>query len=206
VLFNGSPATSVSCPTSTECTAVAPPPTVLPSAPVTVSVLGQTANVGSFTYLPNPAPKAPACGYSAEASNVFVGCEGGNPGDSVFVFQQAADGTWHYLERGLDAGVNVSEPGGSSLTMLGCSANASWGLYTDAQGLPADLAPVGPGDVGCDPTATTVQIPTCVPFTCAELCGTVSNGCGGTLHCGVCSPPPPTKCPPPTYKCGNKCC
>src|SRR5207247_793303 len=38
----------------------------------------------------------------------------------------------------------------------------------------------------------------CVPTTCAAQgvsCGTISNGCGGTLDCGTCPPPPP---PPPT--------
>lgn len=49
------------------------------------------------------------------------------------------------------------------------------------------------GQVDCDaPVAFNTPVPscTCTPTTCAASgthCGTVSDGCGGTLHCGTCT-------------------
>jgi hypothetical protein len=62
VAFGSTLSTSVSCPTSTQCTAIAPTPTIAPGAsgvvPVTVTVMGEPVNVGTFSYVP---PGAPNC-------------------------------------------------------------------------------------------------------------------------------------------------
>ncbi len=47
-----------------------------------------------------------------------------------------------------------------------------------------------------------VTVDACVPTTCGNRCGTVSNGCGGTLNCAPCPPPPDPGCVhPPGTQC-----
>jgi hypothetical protein len=44
--------------------------------------------------------------------------------------------------------------------------------------------------------------PTCIPHGCNGGCGTIDDGCGGTLECGSCEPP---SCRPPTIACCGGC-
>ncbi len=73
VFFNGLSAQSVSCPTSTQCTAVAPLSLIPETVPVTISVFGETTTVGQFTYLCNPTNtcRPDECGQS-----ISDGCGG----------------------------------------------------------------------------------------------------------------------------------
>ncbi len=54
--------------------------------------------------------------------------------------------------------------------------------------------------------------PVCIPTTCAaqgKNCGVISDGCGGSLSCGTCSPaitPPPPSCIPTTCAAQGKNC
>jgi hypothetical protein len=41
---------------------------------------------------------------------------------------------------------------------------------------------------GAQASGTNVTMQWCVPRTCAGECGTISDGCGGTLNCGTCDP------------------
>jgi hypothetical protein len=51
--------------------------------------------------------------------------------------------------------------------------------------------------VDASSTATTATISWCVPRTCGGQCGSVSDGCGGTLNCGTCGH---------TCSANQKCC
>jgi hypothetical protein len=47
--------------------------------------------------------------------------------------------------------------------------------------------------------------PMCSPLTCEDVgnqCGTFSDGCGGTIECGACEPPPPGSCAHSEYETG----
>lgn len=41
---------------------------------------------------------------------------------------------------------------------------------------------------GAQASGTNVTMQWCIPGTCAGQCGTISDGCGGTLNCGTCNP------------------
>src|SRR5207245_1620965 len=42
--------------------------------------------------------------------------------------------------------------------------------------------------------ASWVTVDPCVPWDCTGRCGNPSNGCGGTLSCSPCDPPPDPGC------------
>lgn len=134
---------------------------------------------------PQSVPTPPGCTYTGTATTSNEGelnmnCAGG---ELVFVFQQV-NGAWQYLTQypGANGATSLVEPQGTSLTLLACSVNASWGLYetnsgqTSADVVEWDVAPVAPGDIGCDPVPTTVQVPvlTCPP--------------GSSISKGICCP------------------
>jgi hypothetical protein len=54
-----------------------------------------------------------------------------------------------------------------------------------------------------------IVVTKCQPYTCAQgWCGSVSDGCGGTLVCAPCQPPPPPPktCPPNQHYCPDMGC
>jgi hypothetical protein len=155
---------------------------------VAVSLDGTAAVTWTVQSSKQTLPSPPNCSYTTPANNtLFISCAP-SAGDEAFVFQQVGS-TWQYLERNLTGGIDLTVPATEAITLLGCSVNSSWGLSTDESGRPSDSAPVGPGDIGCDPS-TTLQIATCVPTkTCASMnanCPTYDD-CGNYLACGTCS-------------------
>jgi hypothetical protein len=139
-------------------------------------------------------PRAPGCTFTGVAQTtsegaVQISCAGGNPGDTVYTFQQV-NGAWQNFYGPVTSNVNVAAAPGATLTFLGCSVNAGWGGYTAADGVPYDVAPVAPGDVGCDQASTQVTIPSpsCTPVACTSgyNCGIIPNECGVEINCGEC--------------------
>src|SRR5438876_440097 len=81
----------------------------------------------------------------------------------------------------LAAPVGCGEPGGDNLTD-DLSHRCGNGVCN-----PSETCPSGPQDCGACPPADA-----CAPTSCAaegKNCGTISNGCGGTLTCGSCTAP-----------------
>ena len=99
VFFDSAPSPSVTCATSTECTAVVPTALAIPNATshVTVDVIGESTAVGTFTYL----PAGPGCVYSTggdhDGGNFEVECTPDALGDAIWVFELNSAGVWEYV-------------------------------------------------------------------------------------------------------------
>jgi len=191
VFFNGSRSPSVSCSSSTQCTAVAPVTGSVPSGsvPVTVELLGNTVNVGTFAYLP-AGPKcqysytAPTPAASRSAATFDVACTPDAAADPIWVYQLIGSGEWQlvYYSYPMSSGSPVvpfmSTSVGSSSTFIACNESNVRGFAS-------------PGENGCDGSSSTVSIPLCIPATESATCaaaaictsGLLPDGCGGTVNC-----------------------
>ena len=87
---------------------------------------------------------------STGEAEIFIDCTSDNEHDPIFVFEQAGP-AWQSLYTipggSQSSTLKLKEPVGAVVTFLACSAPNN-----------PDTWPVGPGKVGCDPTATTVTI------------------------------------------------
>ncbi|MFE8595605.1 hypothetical protein KYC5002_40430 [Archangium violaceum] len=83
-----------------------------------------------------------------------------------------ASGTWYFSRSGITCGTHTFKV-------------IAWPMVIDSSGVRTTCY-VGSNTASHDASAA----PCCVPRTCASAgatCGTLSNGCGGTLSCGGCS-------------------
>jgi hypothetical protein len=129
VFFDSALSPSVTCATSTECTAVVPTALAIPNitSQVTVDVLGESTPVGTFTYL----PAGPGCAYSTgggntEGDNFEVECTPDALGDAIWVFELDSAGVWEYVYNyPVASGVAfqaflLNVGGGTTGTFVGC--------------------------------------------------------------------------------------
>jgi hypothetical protein len=112
-----------------------------------------------------------------------------------------------------------------------CSCTANWAYWAGSLAPTTNLCPycapafaenfnaqqatlTGPNSVTTDFHVRAVRGTICVPTTCAAqnaTCGTISDGCGGTLNCGTCADPqvcgsyvvPEKQCCTPTDSCAS---
>lgn len=87
--------------------------------------------------------------------------------------------------------VNESQ---TTQAVTGCELDCSNGTKLTCQ----QPCSVSGGKLTCNGTVHTC--PVCVPRTCGTACGLISNGCGGTLNCGICP------CPAGEHRCGLDGC
>ena len=79
-------------------------------------------------------------------------------------------------------------PASSSVSYQNLTAHQVGGATLTPAWSTSITAGVTPNCVtGVDATADSVTIRWCVPSTCSGRCGTMSDGCGGTLSCGGCT-------------------
>jgi hypothetical protein len=127
----------------------------------------------SSEYIP-PGSSAGATGtYSIDTVTVTSNtCK--NPATSI---EQFVNGVWVPLA---DFSSNPSNPVENT------------GIY-DIQGAVGSAQSVkacstDSGGTSCDPPSSVTVANCCVPLTCgADFCGTLADGCGGTLECGTCA-------------------
>jgi IPT/TIG domain len=162
VMFGSVPALSVTCPSSTQCTVEVPPGAG--SVPVTLSVLGQSAALGQFTYLPTA-----SCSYGASSTTtgeISGECTPDAEQDPIYVFQEIG-GQWTYIydytiPYYLLGGQHVLSgvPVGTTDTFLGCTWNPA--IYPSQTSW---LNAIAPGMNGCDsaPTSVTISPPPAPP-------------------------------------------
>jgi len=80
-------------------------------------------------------------------------------------------------------------PATTSVTFQNLNVTAIGG----AQFVPAWQPSVTPGvtpncSIGAHANGSSVTVDWCIPTTCAGQCGTIADGCGGTLNCAACNP------------------
>jgi hypothetical protein len=163
VFFGSAEATSVTCPTSTQCTAVAPPGSG--TVPLTVSIFGvPSTGTSQFAYLPTA-----SCIYGASSTTIgqiSTECAPDAAQDPIYVFQQI-NGAWvyvypyespYYLLGGQEIARGVAV--GTTSTYLGCTWNPS--LFPSQT---AWANEVTPDLYGCDaaPTSVTIVAPPSPP-------------------------------------------
>jgi RHS repeat-associated protein len=138
-----------------------------------------------------------SCGVGACAASGTTTCVAGSVVDSC---TPAAPGANDATCNGIDDDCNgISDedyvPAPSSCGVGACTSQGTiscvGGVVVDScvPGTPGSTDGCGGGDEDCDGY---VDEDCCVPTTCAGQqanCGSVSDGCGGTLDCGTCSAP-----------------
>jgi hypothetical protein len=183
VSFGGIPGINPSCSSSTVCTVTVPDITGAVAA--TANFGGNTLSLGEFVYVP---PQGPTCSTSSTGcAQVTFTCNTETYVDDVYELQNA-DGSW---------ASPVQMTGSTTLDPKGAETQVVRFCFTNNDSF-----------VCGQPMTYTVSTAGLVT-SCNGACGTVPDGCGGTLSCGTCQPP--TSCGgrrPPGIKCsaGWHCC
>ena len=146
---------SVTCSSSTTCTAAVPSDTgtiyVPGTVPLTVDVAGETAKVGTYSYL----PIGPACTYSASQNEFKASCVGDTLNDPIWIYEWQGQ-AWEYV---------YSFPTGTSAVTPITGVQSPGATETFAACLSIDGFFPSPGTsstnlpIGCDTTPTTVINP-----------------------------------------------
>jgi Trypsin/IPT/TIG domain len=188
VLFGGVPSDSVTCSSSSQCVAAAPP-NQGGAAPVVVEMWNASpsgfpnggagitcpsTNLLSFYYVPDQ----PSCSAAWSCQSNYTGattisCVGGGSGLSLWRSTAGGPRTEVTNPDTTPGGFvdYYDPPAGTSITY--------WAAATDAGGttFSAPTTPVVTTDCSCH---TAVECPT-------NGCGTMPDGCGGILNCGACT-------------------
>jgi hypothetical protein len=182
VKFGGTPAT-VSCSSWTQCTAIAP--SGVEGTPlVTFAENGTTIQVGDYAY---PPTTAPACTITT------AGC-------GLVTFACSSDPAYNLVTQWWTGQSNdwVQQP------------FSTQNKFTIATPETVRFCSVGYAGAACSASMTFTPDTTGLR-TCKGACGTIPDGCGGTLDCGRCTPP--NTCngdPRPTSHCASSrgwvCC
>jgi hypothetical protein len=162
VQFGGTTTYDVACPSSTQCTAVAPSG-VEGTVQVTFSENGTTLNLGEYTYPPSTAP---SCTLATSGCGVVnFNCTGVDSNYALVTQWQSDADTW--IQEPFSSAELFTEPVPETVRFC-------YGSYAGVLcGSPITFTPDVTGLIN----------------SCAGKCGTISNGCGGTLDCGTCAGP-----------------
>jgi hypothetical protein len=154
VLFGGAQSPKVTCASSTQCTAVVPQITLIPeSVPVVVSVLGETTNVGNFTFLPG----GPGCTYTAHpgisSGSVTAHCTPDALSDPILLYKSTLSG-WAFVSvytgtSAADMTLDTGVPKGTNEAYVACFSENG-----QLQGMPGTTTTTSGTPNGCDHPAS----------------------------------------------------
>jgi hypothetical protein len=154
VLFGGAQSPKVTCASSTQCTAIVPQITLIPeSVPVVVSVLGETTNVGNFTFLPG----GPGCTYTAHpgisSGSVTAHCTPDALSDPILLYKSTLSG-WAFVSvytgtSAADMTLATGVPAGTNEAYVACFSENG-----QLQGTPGTTTTTSGTPNGCDHPAS----------------------------------------------------